>query len=335
MRPRDSLHAISGLVLPPLFSGPAEQPFVPFPAYVLAPSRTCFRHLGHFTCVIEPGSPILPNFFAGGSGLHVHRDRGAGAYPTPRMRSRSRQPSSKPPVKSTICICERVQDRSSRERRRYIRGAILPAKRSCRSEYRSSLSAHFDSTAQGERRRTNQSQRRSAAPIPSCHCCAPCTLVSPYQTGIPWRRRTSTSFLTNGRSRLEWDRKTSFGTRDSERGAGSGVAADGGLRRLHDPRIEPQPTASPRIGYALRFMPATSHYDHHDLPIPDSRDSAHHTRPLIQVRGRDVSGRNDFTIGHPRAGGGESGPPAARTPGEPYASRVRASGRGSGRAADG
>ena len=95
----------------------------------------------------------------------------------------------------------------------------------------------------------------------------------------------------------------------------------------------PNPTASPRIGYALRFMPATSHYDHHDLPIPDSRGSVHHTRPLIQVRGRDVSGRNDFTIGHPRAGGGESGPPTARAPGEPYASRVRASGRGSGRAA--
>ena len=61
----------------------------------------------------------------------------------------------------------------------------------------------------------------------------------------------------------------------------------------------PNPTSAPRIGYALRYMPATSHYDHHDLPIPDSRGSAHHTRPLIQVRGRDVSGRNDFSIGHP------------------------------------
>ena len=73
----------------------------------------------------------------------------------------------------------------------------------------------------------------------------------------------------------------------------------------------PNPTAAPRIGYALRFMPATSHYDHHDLPIPDSRGSAHHTRPLIQVRGRDVSGRNDFTIGHPRADGGGPRPLAA------------------------
>jgi len=54
-----------------------------------------------------------------------------------------------------------------------------------------------------------------------------------------------------------------------------------------------------RIGYALRFMPATSHYDHHDIPIADSRGSAHHTRPLIQVRGIDCTGKNDFSIGHP------------------------------------
>lgn len=54
-----------------------------------------------------------------------------------------------------------------------------------------------------------------------------------------------------------------------------------------------------RIGYALRYMPATSHFDHHDIPIEDSRGSAHHTRPLIQVRGSDRTGKNDFTIGHP------------------------------------
>ena len=41
-----------------------------------------------------------------------------------------------------------------------------------------------------------------------------------------------------------------------------------------------------------------------DMPIADSRGSAHHTRPLIQVRGRDVSGLDDFGIGHPRAAGG-------------------------------
>ena len=61
----------------------------------------------------------------------------------------------------------------------------------------------------------------------------------------------------------------------------------------------PNPTDAARIGYALRYMPASSHYDHGGVPVADSRGSAHHTRPLIQVRGRDVSGRNDFTIGHP------------------------------------
>ena len=70
----------------------------------------------------------------------------------------------------------------------------------------------------------------------------------------------------------------------------------------------PNPTGAARIGYALRFMPATSHFDHHDLPIPDSRGSAHHTRPLILVRGHDVSERNDFTIGHPRPDGDGSRP---------------------------
>lgn len=55
-----------------------------------------------------------------------------------------------------------------------------------------------------------------------------------------------------------------------------------------------------RTGYALRFMPATCHYDHEDIPIAESRGSAHHTRPLIQVRGIDRNGNNNFTIGHPQ-----------------------------------
>ena len=54
-----------------------------------------------------------------------------------------------------------------------------------------------------------------------------------------------------------------------------------------------------RTGYAMRYMPATSHYNHGAIPIADSRGGAHHTRPLILVRGEDVTGRNDFSIGHP------------------------------------
>ena len=58
-----------------------------------------------------------------------------------------------------------------------------------------------------------------------------------------------------------------------------------------------------RTGYALRFMPATCHYDHLHIPVADSPGSAHHTRPLLQVRGMDQSGKNDFTIGHPPPAG--------------------------------
>jgi len=57
-----------------------------------------------------------------------------------------------------------------------------------------------------------------------------------------------------------------------------------------------------RAGYALRFMPATSRYDH-DAGFSAERRSpgaAHHTRPLILARGVDSSGRNDFRRGHPQ-----------------------------------
>jgi len=60
-----------------------------------------------------------------------------------------------------------------------------------------------------------------------------------------------------------------------------------------------------RAGYALRFMPATSHYDH-DAVLNARRRSpaaAHHTRPLILARGVDRSGRNDFARGHPVSAG--------------------------------
>lgn len=58
-----------------------------------------------------------------------------------------------------------------------------------------------------------------------------------------------------------------------------------------------------RAGYALRFMPSTSHYDH-DAALTARRRSpgaGHDTRPLILARGSDRSGRNDFSRGHPVA----------------------------------
>lgn len=60
----------------------------------------------------------------------------------------------------------------------------------------------------------------------------------------------------------------------------------------------PNPGEAPRAGYALRFMPATSHYDHDGAENRDQPGYAHDTRPLVLVRGVDRSGKNDFQRGH-------------------------------------
>jgi len=61
---------------------------------------------------------------------------------------------------------------------------------------------------------------------------------------------------------------------------------------------------TPRAGYALRFMPSTSHY-HHDAALGtaerDLPGYQHDMRPLFLVRGVDRCGRNDFRRGHPDA----------------------------------
>ncbi len=63
----------------------------------------------------------------------------------------------------------------------------------------------------------------------------------------------------------------------------------------------PNPGLAPRAGYALRFMPATSHYDHDAAEVRDAPGYAHDTRQLILARGVDRSGRNDFDRGRPSA----------------------------------
>lgn len=57
----------------------------------------------------------------------------------------------------------------------------------------------------------------------------------------------------------------------------------------------------PRAGYALRFMPATSHFDHDSADNRGAPGYAHDTRALLLVRGVDRSGRNDFRRGHAAA----------------------------------
>ena len=62
----------------------------------------------------------------------------------------------------------------------------------------------------------------------------------------------------------------------------------------------PNPGTAPRAGYALRFMPSTSHFDHGAAGHRDAPGYAHDTRALLLVRGVDRCGRNDFDRGHLR-----------------------------------
>ena len=68
----------------------------------------------------------------------------------------------------------------------------------------------------------------------------------------------------------------------------------------------------PRAGFSIRFMPATSHFDHDARPPgrdPDPyrvmKDKDYATRPLFLVRGRDRCGLNDLRRGHDTSSGGQ------------------------------
>ena len=61
----------------------------------------------------------------------------------------------------------------------------------------------------------------------------------------------------------------------------------------------PNSGAMPRAGYSLRFMPGTSFFDHDSNQDSDEPGFSHTTRPLILVRGKDKTARNDFQRGHP------------------------------------
>jgi hypothetical protein len=56
-----------------------------------------------------------------------------------------------------------------------------------------------------------------------------------------------------------------------------------------------------RTGVALRYMPATSHFDRSIRPVDGKTGVAVNfaQRPLWLVKGRDVCGLNDFSVGHP------------------------------------
>jgi ectoine hydroxylase-related dioxygenase (phytanoyl-CoA dioxygenase family) len=82
------------------------------------------------------------------------------------------------------------------------------------------------------------------------------------------------------------------------------VVLSAGQISLHDIEIvhgsQPNTSGRRRAGYAIRYMPATAHYDR-DLDMGGGSATApveFKRRPIWLVRGADRCGRNDYTIGH-------------------------------------
>ena len=82
------------------------------------------------------------------------------------------------------------------------------------------------------------------------------------------------------------------------------VELEAGQFSLHDVHLihgsNPNRSDRRRAGVAIRYMPATSHFDR-ELFKPGAQSGLHvdfSSRPLWLLRGVDRSGRNDFTIGH-------------------------------------
>ena len=79
-----------------------------------------------------------------------------------------------------------------------------------------------------------------------------------------------------------------------------------GQMSLHDVYMvhgaEANRSGQRRTGVALRYMPASSHFDRSLKPVDGQSGVpvSFATRPLWLLRGQDVSGRNDFTVGHRR-----------------------------------
>ena len=63
---------------------------------------------------------------------------------------------------------------------------------------------------------------------------------------------------------------------------------------------KPNLTEQRRAAFIVRLMPASSFYDHNLGSVSGEKNSSHDygSRPLFLVRGRDVCGKNDFTVGH-------------------------------------
>lgn len=78
-----------------------------------------------------------------------------------------------------------------------------------------------------------------------------------------------------------------------------------GQMSLHDIAMvhgsAPNRSSKRRAGVAIRYMPATSHFDRdmfEPRTLPNGLTVDFRNRPIWLLRGRDASGNNDFVIGH-------------------------------------
>jgi ectoine hydroxylase-related dioxygenase (phytanoyl-CoA dioxygenase family) len=118
------------------------------------------------------------------------------------------------------------------------------------------------------------------------------------------RERTLHEHLHEDRTDLTLNQRLAAGAFD-ERDAVD-IELEPGQMSLHDVYMihgaRPNTSTKRRTGVALRYMPATSVFERHLRPAHGKTgvpvDFAQ--RPLWLVRGVDRSGRNDFSVGHPR-----------------------------------
>jgi hypothetical protein len=92
---------------------------------------------------------------------------------------------------------------------------------------------------------------------------------------------------------------------EADIGAARDVILEAGQFSMHDVFLvhgsNPNRSTKRRAGLAMRFMPATSHFDREMFPPSRTTNGLvvdFTKRPLWLVRGQDRTGRNDLKIGH-------------------------------------
>jgi ectoine hydroxylase-related dioxygenase (phytanoyl-CoA dioxygenase family) len=110
--------------------------------------------------------------------------------------------------------------------------------------------------------------------------------------------------LHEDRTDLTLNQRMADGSFDES--AAADIELEPGQMSLHDVYMihgaQPNRSAQRRTGVALRYMPATSHFDRSLRPV-DGKSGVpvdFTQRPLWLLRGTDRSGRNDFEVGHRR-----------------------------------